>query len=495
MHVIQSIRGQIAAAALLASAALAAASVPHQFNFQGRLTGVNDPTVNLTVSLWDSSNGGNLLFQETHSGVPLANGVFSIRVGAPSNGVPDAVFAGPQVWLGVSVNGGAELPRTRVVAVPWAIEATSSSQLVVPGTSVGVVVPGNDGGVTFQNIDASTLGDLLNDSGILCSGTEETLYHRHEPLGPAYIGIKLDTNDEPDHPCDSVIKLYDDQEHLGMRLHSDRTNNAAELSMFMEDGSDLPTETVEILAANENTTDAGGRLQLRRANGTNQAVTTTVNITARQGSDPARGGQIELSRGDGITTVAISSTETSGTDVQGGAIALYDRTGTQTIKLDGEYGPTGNGRIFTQELQITGGSDLSEQFDVRASGQAVEPGLVVCIDPTRPGKLCVSTGAYDRRVAGVVSGAGGIKPGMLMGQEDSVADGTHAVALTGRVWTCCDASPAAIEPGDLLTSAAVAGHAMKVADYARAQGAIIGKAMTFLPKGERGLVLVLVNLQ
>ena len=35
---------------------------------------------------------------------------------------------------------------------------------------------------------------------------------------------------------------------------------------------------------------------------------------------------------------------------------------------------------------------------------------------------------------------------------------------------------------------------MKVTDYARAQGAIVGKAMTPLDEG-RGLVLVLVTLQ
>jgi hypothetical protein len=36
---------------------------------------------------------------------------------------------------------------------------------------------------------------------------------------------------------------------------------------------------------------------------------------------------------------------------------------------------------------------------------------------------------------------------------------------------------------------------MKVVDRERAQGAILGKAMTALPQGERGLVLVLVSLQ
>jgi hypothetical protein len=62
------------------------------------------------------------------------------------------------------------------------------------------------------------------------------------------------------------------------------------------------------------------------------------------------------------------------------------------------------------------------------------------------------------------------------------------------VYCWCDASGGAIEPGDMLTTSDTPGHAMKVTDYPRAQGAIIGKAMTSLEEG-RGLVLVLVNLQ
>jgi len=45
-----------------------------------------------------------------------------------------------------------------------------------------------------------------------------------------------------------------------------------------------------------------------------------------------------------------------------------------------------------------------------------------------------------------------------------------------------------------LTTSGIPGHAMKAGNRARAQGAIIGKAMTGLNAG-RGLVLVLVTLQ
>ena len=55
-------------------------------------------------------------------------------------------------------------------------------------------------------------------------------------------------------------------------------------------------------------------------------------------------------------------------------------------------------------------------------------------------------------------------------------------------------SNGAIGPGDLLTTSSTPGHAMKVTDHARAQGAILGKAMTGLSES-KGMVLVLVTLQ
>jgi len=151
------------------------------------------------------------------------------------------------------------------------------------------------------------------------------------------------------------------------------------------------------------------------------------------------------------------------------------------------------GTTRTEVLTITGGSDLSEQFDI-ASETEVEPGHVVSIDPEQPGRLRLAAASYDRTVAGVISGAGGVRTGMLMGQEGTIADGAHPVALTGRVYVKCDASTGAIAPGDLLTTSTTPGHAMKVLDHERAQGAILGKAMTKLDEGQ-GLVLVLVTLQ
>jgi len=152
------------------------------------------------------------------------------------------------------------------------------------------------------------------------------------------------------------------------------------------------------------------------------------------------------------------------------------------------------GKVRCEVLEITGGADLSEGFNVADHEHEIIAGMVVSIDPAHPGELMPCTQAYDRKVAGIISGAGGVKTGMVMKHDGTLADGKHPVALTGRVYCLVDCGNGAIEPGDLLTTSDVPGHAMKASDHDRASGAVIGKAMTGMDRG-RGLVLVLVNLQ
>jgi hypothetical protein len=144
-------------------------------------------------------------------------------------------------------------------------------------------------------------------------------------------------------------------------------------------------------------------------------------------------------------------------------------------------------------LQIRGGADLAEKFEVACEG--VKPGMVVMIDPDKTGGMKIASGAYNRCVAGVISGANELNAGMILGEFEGNTEKAHPVALTGRVWTYVDATERAVEPGDLLTTSETPGHAMPVEDQAKASGATIGKAMSKLAKGEKGLVLVLINLQ
>ena len=150
------------------------------------------------------------------------------------------------------------------------------------------------------------------------------------------------------------------------------------------------------------------------------------------------------------------------------------------------------GYTRTKVLEITGGFDLAEPIPV-TDAEHLEPGSVVIIDEQNPGHVRVSTRAYDRRVAGIVSGAGGINPGVTL-RQTGVMEGNQNIALTGRVYAKATAGNGQIKPGDLLTTSNLTGHLMKAANYRRQGGAIVGKAMSTLSQGT-GLVLVLVNLQ
>ena len=97
-------------------------------------------------------------------------------------------------------------------------------------------------------------------------------------------------------------------------------------------------------------------------------------------------------------------------------------------------------------------------------------------------------------VAGCVSGANGLDAGIILYHEEGEKQNAFPVALSGRVYCWADAAYGAIQPGDLLTTSDTPGHVMVVRDYQKAQGAIIGKAMSGLEEG-RGLILVLVTLQ
>jgi len=178
----------------------------------------------------------------------------------------------------------------------------------------------------------------------------------------------------------------------------------------------------------------------------------------------------------------------SGNDVQVGSL-------TSGVTAVACYNAADNAymHLYCSSITIKGGADLAEPFPISQARDEVREGTVVVIDDEHAGRLKMSSRAYDSKVAGVVSGANGVKPGIQM-QQDGLLEGGKNIALTGRVYVQADTSNGVIRPGDLLTTSYLPGHAMKVTDHARALGAILGKAMTELDSGQ-GTVLVLVTLQ
>ena len=145
-----------------------------------------------------------------------------------------------------------------------------------------------------------------------------------------------------------------------------------------------------------------------------------------------------------------------------------------------------DGRTQVKCLEILGGCDINERFN---SAEVLEPGTVVVADPDRPGEVRTTNEPYDQRVVGAISGANGIKPGLTLTQEGTALDGTHPVALDGRVYVKVTGP---IEVGDLLTTSNESGKAMAVRNRSKAFGAVIGKALESDGDGD-GYVLMLVQ--
>jgi hypothetical protein len=198
-----------------------------------------------------------------------------------------------------------------------------------------------------------------------------------------------------------------------------------------------------------------------------------------------------------------------------GALYLSSDDGYEGIKLDPMWGLKlgGNGRdgrihLYSREVTdltqdtstiyidaYTGdivfrNADCAEEFDISEAEEA-DAGTVMVIE--QEDKLRQSTKAYDKRVAGVISGAADCKPGIILGRRPS-GQKTIPLALTGKVFCKADADYSPIAVGDLLTTSATAGYAMKAIDPIRSFGAVIGKALKPLPEG-RGLIPILVALQ
>lgn len=163
---------------------------------------------------------------------------------------------------------------------------------------------------------------------------------------------------------------------------------------------------------------------------------------------------------------------------------------------------SGNAGFFQGNVQVTGnlnvsgdiflpGADLAEHFEI-AAGATLDPGMLAAIDET--GALRPSGRPYERALAGVIAGAGSFRPAVLLDSDCTRQQPRVRLSLAGKVFCRANTSNGSIAVGDLLTSSATPGCAMRATDSARAFGAVVGKALKPLAEGS-GLIPILVTLQ
>lgn len=447
---------------LSGAAAYAQQALGTAFTYQGVLDRSGSPvnaTADFQFSLFDAASAGNLVAGPVSvNNVSVADGLFTVSIDFGAT-----AWSGQARWLSIAVRspagGGAFTTlstRQKLTAAPYALK-----------------VPGIDG-FSLDAADGSPTDALFVDNtgkvGIGTSSPERVLH----TVGDAVL-IERAANTPAVMLRNKLNGQIDAQFGLESTTANDGyafvTDQSLVRTLYMRGGNvgvgvDAPTQKLHV---------NGGAIMVTNLGDQADALWLGIErswVFRQEGTGAGTALKLQSIGGGGNKNFLIQ------TDGFVGVGTLNPQA-----KLDV------NGTARANVVEITG-ADLAEKFP---ASEKLEPGTVVAIDPRNPGKMCMARGAYNRCVAGVVSGgndfAAGAVLGNLPGHEDA-----PPVALSGRVYVHCDAASVAIQPGDLLTTSDTPGHAMKALDRERSHGAVIGKAMTALESG-RGMVLVLVNLQ
>lgn len=202
---------------------------------------------------------------------------------------------------------------------------------------------------------------------------------------------------------------------------------------------------------------------------------------AVHGESPEGRGVIGISQSF-IGTTGQSTTNDGVLGISTSGIGVHGKGGKLAGFFEGDVVVTGDIRL--------GNADCAEDFDV-AGRELADLGTVMVLNES--GELVASTRPFDKRVAGVISGAGDYKPGIVLDRREN-EPGRQPIGLVGKVYCKVDAQFGPILAGDLLTTSPTTGHAMATHDPIQSFGAVIGKALRPQPSGQ-GLIPILIALQ
>jgi hypothetical protein len=425
--------------------ASAASAVTGSINYQGRLTDIaGEPlsgTYDMTFKLYEVPSRGAVLDVDTHS-VNVTDGLFNTKID-----FDQSYFDGRELWLGIKVGADSDMtPRQELRPVPYALSLRPGA--VIKGSASGYVLEVKNTGDYSKGVQAYTSGRYSEGVSARTFGDDSH---------GVYARTFGDSSD--------AVHAYS-RKGYGVYGKSSSTDGAGVYAMGKDSGADL------ILGGNAD---------------------TAVGDDGKIYSDPAYdSSDIYLITNDGLRIDLDNDGDGEDADFEirdkdNKLIFNVDESGTTSIRGNVLLKSRNTGATI---MELGEGLDYAEGFDV-SDLTKIDPGSVLIIDPDNPGKLTLSITPYDTKVAGIVAGANETGSGVRLGTDQFDYD----VALAGRVYCNVDATEEGVEPGDMLTTSATPGYAMKSTDYMRAHGAILGKAMQRLQKGEKGQILVLVTLQ
>lgn len=428
--------------------------------FQGQLTDtegqvVADDDYEMTIRFWTRETSGTNVFTQTQT-VAVADGLFDINI----TSFPPHIFSGElsdQLYMELEIEGEMLEPRRAISGAAYAHGLVPGAGVVGPRpdnenvtdegypavfTVVNTELPTNNPGygLVAQSANAGLYVDNLRGDGNL----EQSESPEHNPdiiLGGRYLtGPDGETDTDNNHA--GVIATEPDENFSGMFL---RSNYRLELfKSYSNQNWSLPEFRIYHGQRDPD------HLQLRLDNDGDLSISGSY---SSGGADYAE--RIAVEDPDvayGIGDVLVISTE------QDRAVALADEA--NSTRVIG---------VYSADPGFVAGADLPGE-QVRQKRAALrEAG----IDPDDMAAVEAAFGSAELT-------------------ELETNNGRIDVAIAGIVPVKVSAENGAIERGDLLTTASIPGHAMKVTDPQI--GSILGKAMGELDEGT-GLIEVLVMLQ
>lgn len=503
---------------ILLTAQIGWAQIPRTISYQGILTdGAGTPVVDgnysIVFNLYDVATAGTALWSETQN-VPVTKGMVSAIIGSVT---PINLPFDKQYWLGVTVGTGGELtPRLLLTTAAYGFRADEANRIhgfevsLIPQPNALLPLD-NTGKFPASVVTGAASGDYLR------RGASDT--SRATSASPLLLIVNQGDGDGIDGRGAKGV---------GMAGRSDSSDGVTGITVSGDKSGVFghSTDGKGILGRSDNNDGVVGWTGATDKSGVFGHSTTGYGVSGISDTKNGVYGSTALSstgldyagvsgygqnaigvlgksqNGVGVSAISVnyngiqartqSNTHAAiaaGND--GGGPAIYAEGGTNGIAVVSR----GNLQVQSLSTQATilelgEGLDYAERFDISDEAE-ITPGTVLIIDPASPGKLKASTTAYDQKVAGIVAGAKGLGSGVRLGGDQFDKD----VALAGRVYCNVDAAFGEVTPGALLTTSPTEGYAMVVRDYAKASGAILGKAMECLPAGQKGQILVLVTLQ
>ena len=440
------------------------------FTYQGWLELDGSPVsdvCDLRFSLWDDPAAGSQLGSQELTAQTITDGLFTVQLNGANEFSVDVFSSSQRRWLliGVRCPAGAGsyvdlTPRQELTAAPYAQGLRLPLRAEAPAAGVTLYV---------RNTSTTAFGDGLFAETDTQGGTGVTGY--------AYTFTGSATGVKGQSDANAGIGVY------GFASNSYGSTNGVW-------GETLSPDGIGVRAGSS----GGGRAIYGFYD---RARISRPPLYVSNGN--AAGIAIHASQESSDAALVVTNSGTGDLlrafGAAGGSNLRFRVTQSGAVYADQGYhcgndvnDGNGSGDLSEAEIdpciQDNSPADFAEMFP---AGGALEAGdvLVIGLD----GKLARSSQAYQGAVIGVYS----TRPSYLGNSRFAGQDGYAPLAVSGIVLVKASAENGPIQPGDMLTTAGMAGYAMRCQGAELCFGRTIGKALQGLEKGS-GLILMLVGL-